>query len=93
MKNSNVVSIGNAKVISGVNEHAVQVLETFLDHAKRGEITCVAVAGVQPNHKIVHDAAHTWNHFLLLAAIDVMHHDVLGRIVALTTEDDIPEGA
>lgn len=59
---------------AAISAEVVAVLEDYLQMAKRGEITAIAVAAVEPGGTVVHQASASDQQVLLLGAVTRLLH-------------------
>jgi hypothetical protein len=59
---------------AAISAETVELLESFLQMAKKGEITAVALASVQPDGTGVHEATSSDQQLLLLGSVTRLLH-------------------
>lgn len=59
------------------HEKTVEILEQWLERARRGEITQVALAGVCADGGVAHQHSPTDDFFVLIGAVEAVKFDML----------------
>ena len=62
-----------------VNQDIVAMLEQYLDEAKRGEISMLALAGIRPDHSCVTQSSGGERVQSLLGAIVILQNRILNE--------------